>query len=176
MSEAAPLGVRGCSPMHPTLQPYVLPAAAPPPIGRNAPALAPAPGQGWGEAWGGAGVGLALGLGWGWVEFEARARAVRCEHLPPLGAYIHSLCVPCLPCDLPTLLIRSVCRTLPPMWPHFLVPGAWSSKWMPAAPACAQARSQPQAHRVAASGTQGCSLQHRVAACEHLGLQPPPLR
>mmetsp|Transcript_11096 Transcript_11096/g.25583 ORF Transcript_11096/g.25583 Transcript_11096/m.25583 type:complete len:214 (-) Transcript_11096:513-1154(-) len=26
-------------------------------------------------------------------------------------------------------------RTLPPMCPHFLVPGAWSSKWIPAAPA-----------------------------------------
>lgn len=24
--------------------------------------------------------------------------------------------------------------TLPAMWPHFLVPGAWSSMWMPAAP------------------------------------------
>mmetsp|Transcript_28889 Transcript_28889/g.49351 ORF Transcript_28889/g.49351 Transcript_28889/m.49351 type:complete len:208 (+) Transcript_28889:1034-1657(+) len=34
---------------------------------------------------------------------------------------------------------RSTCscagtRTLPAMCPHFLVPGAWSSKWMPAAP------------------------------------------
>mmetsp|Transcript_20177 Transcript_20177/g.64461 ORF Transcript_20177/g.64461 Transcript_20177/m.64461 type:complete len:238 (+) Transcript_20177:722-1435(+) len=37
-------------------------------------------------------------------------------------------------------LSRSACScvgtsTLPPMWPHFLVPGDWSSKWIPAAPA-----------------------------------------
>ena len=148
--------------MHPTLQPYVLPAAAPPPIGRNAPALAPAPGKGWGEAWG----GVRLGVGWG----EARARAVRCEHLPPLGAYIRSMCVPCLPCDVPYSTNTQRVSYLAAHVAALLGAGSLVLEVDARGPRLC-------AGTVAASGTQGRSPRHtglpppahKVAACEHLG-------